>query len=658
MTLTLEQIDSDFEIFLNSLRPHISRIKIKDAYEFAKKAHCDENQTRKDGTPYINHPLEVAKIVDSLGLDEIAIISALLHDTVEDTKITFDDIQEKFGEEVKYVVDALTKIENFENKKLSKEERNIAALRKILLASVTDVRVLVIKLCDRLHNMRTMGDMSEEQKRRISKETLLIYVPIAQKTGISQLKWELEDLSLKYRHPDEFQQIKENLGMKRPKREEIVKKAADEVIEVLNEHGYEDKVYVSARPKNIYSIYRKIRDEDKSFEDIYDLYAIRIIAKEITDCYAILGLIHEHFKTFPNRLKDYISNPKDNGYQSLHTLIFSKSINFPVEIQVRTEDMHKLAEFGVAAHWKYKNLTKDKKFEKKISWLREILEWEKSHKGEFDFLELLKYDFFKDEIFVFTPKNDLISLPEGATALDFAFAIHTEIGEKAHRAKVNGEMANLDKILKSGDFVEIITNNKVKVSERWLKIVKTTKAKIKIKSSLNLKYSRAPDEVQKEISFEDLKPHILRLEDYKKVRNTGCCEFNMGDNIVGVSPKRGELVIHNAKCENAKYSIHKKVPLNWKKQNNVSVSFDIYLKDSYGILIDIMNIFEEYNVNISNLKTNVTKDGSVTMKITMISGKFLDEMLEKIKSMESVVGVGKLKKASKFASMTHLMSFF
>ncbi len=634
MTKDLKAINMDFEEFLSKIdKPDFDKDKIKKAYEFSKKAHI--YQQRRSGEPYISHPLEVAKIVYEFGLDEASVISALLHDVVEDTTYGIDDINKNFGEEVALIVEGLTKINIFGENKI---ERNIEALRKILLASAKDIRILVIKLCDRLHNMRTLNEIDPEGQERISKETLLIYAPIAQKIGIYSLKWELEDLSFKYTDPDMFHFIKEKLGLKREEREIIVRQAVDEIKDVLSVNDYDD-VILLGRPKNFYSIYKKIKDKTKSFEDICDLYAVRIIAKDISDCYTILGILHENFQSFPNRLKDYIANPKANGYQSIHTLIYSRRIKSPVEIQIRTEEMHKLAEFGVAAHWKYKNIKEDKKFEKKISWLREVLQWEKEHKDNHEFLKLLKFDFFEDEIFVFTPKNDVITLPEGSTVLDFAYAVHSEVGNRAFKGKVNGFISTIDKTLKSGDIVEVITHTTAKPNDKWLKFVKTAKARMRIREALNLKHSGKQDTSTDEVSFETLRTKMTRVDEFKKVRSAGCCSFEYRDQLIGVVGKDKTLVVHNASCENAKYTLNHKFPIMWKEEKVKEVSLNMILKDRFGILIDILNIFSQFNLNVSKLNTKVQRDGSVKMDITIVDGPHIERLVKAIKKLDFVESI-------------------
>lgn len=627
----LKYYDKQLEELLLILPNDYDKELIKKAYNVSKTAHS--KQLRQSGEPYISHPLEVAKIVASYGLDDISIASALLHDTLEDTPLSLASLKKDFGEEVAQIVEGLTKIEGFGN---NRYEKNIEALRKILLSSAKDIRILIIKLCDRLHNMRTLEEVPEEKRERVSRETLLIYAPIAQKIGIYSLKWELEDLSLKYKNPEMYKYIKDRLGMKREDREEIVKKVVEEIKEVFRENKLND-IIVIGRPKNFYSIYKKIKNKAKSFEDIHDLYAVRVITKDVSQAYHALGLIHENFPILPDKLKDYIANPKNNGYQSLHTVILSKKIKAPIEVQIRDEDMNKLAEFGVAAHWKYKNLREDKKFEKKIAWLREILQWEKEHKDSHDFLELLKFDFFEDEIFIFTPKGDIITLPENSTVLDFAYNIHSEIGNHAQKAKINGEITTIDKVLKNGDLVEIITNSKVSPSEKWLKIVISSKAKLAIRSALNLKLKPTRKGEQEDIPFEKLKTMMHRVDEYKKVRCAGCCKFVYLDQVIGIESKdKKELILHNASCDNAKYSINKKIPISWKTNKFKEVTLTLLLKDRFGILMEVLNIFAEFNLNVSKLNTKILKDGSVTMSIKIADGPFIEKLVKKLKKLDSI----------------------
>ena len=633
----LRDVNNEFEEFYSSISGVGPKKKIRDAYEFAKRAHL--YQKRDSGEPYISHPLYVAKIVYEQGTDIQSIVSAFLHDVVEDTDVTVGDIEVNFSKEIALIVDGLTKITDFGRER---EDRQIDTLRKVLLASSKDMRVLVIKLCDRLHNLRTIEEISGVYKReRIADETLQIYVPIAQKIGMYSLKWELEDLAFKFKDPDMYQLIRDKVGLKRREREEIVQKSELEIKNMLNETGIKDFI-VLGRPKNFFSIYKKIRTKAKSFEDIYDLYAVRIIVDSVSDCYTILGFLHDKFQSFPDKLKDYIANPKANGYQSIHTVIFSRAINSPVEIQIRTSKMHKLAEFGIAAHWRYKDVKEDKRFERKIAWLREILQWENEHKDNREFLKLLKYDFFEDEIFVFTPKNDIKVLPEDSSALDFAYAVHTDIGSKAYKAKINGYVTNIDKRLNSGDIVEIVTHKSVIPREKWLRHVKTSKARIKIRASLNLKHSGKRRGEDGEVSFKDLKSKILGTDEFKKIRNAGCCDIEYGNQIVGVVRVGKELVVHDAGCENAKYTVNKKFPLRWVESEDKEIVLRILLKARFGILVDILDIMSRFNVVIKELNTKFNKDGSVNMEMRILDGPYKETLIHEIDKLDIVESVREL----------------
>lgn len=633
---TLTDVNNEFTSFLGTLdKETYDKDSIKKAYEFAKKAHAF--QRRRSGEPYIMHPVEVAKIVASFGMDNASIMAALLHDTVEDTEVTLIDVKKEFSEEIALLVDGLSKITQFgDRKKTIDFDEHISSLRKILLASAKDIRILIIKLCDRLHNMRTLKELPEVKRVKKSQETMQIYVPIAQKIGIYALKWELEDLAFKFLNPDMFQEIKKRVGLKREEREEIVKKA---VKDLKTEIHFDKDVIVLGRPKNFYSIYKKIKNKSKEFEDIYDLYAIRIICKNVGECYTILGKCHEQFKIFPNRLKDYIANPKSNGYESIHTVVYSQAIKSPVELQIRTEDMNKLAEFGIAAHWKYKNLKEDKKFEQKISWLREVLQWEKEHADNQEFLKLLKFDFFEDEIFVFTPKNKVITLPEGASALDMAYAIHTEIGDHAYKCKVNGSVYTIDKTLKSGDIVEIIVNPSTKPNEKWLKFVRTSKARLKIRDYLDLKLKKSRKETSHSMTTEELFKKIARIETYKHVKVAGCCTFEYGDQLVGVFSKDKKIVIHNASCPNAKFSVSKKVPLRWIEEKEKEVTLYLTFNDRYGLVVDLLSIFSNYNANCTKMNTKVSKGGLVNMTVKLLDDDFIEKMVEDIKELDSLQSI-------------------
>lgn len=449
--------------------------RIREAYDFAEQAH--HGQLRKSGEPYIQHPLAVAEIVVSMQMDALSIIAALLHDVVEDTTVSLKEIYDHFGSDCAMLVDGLTKLERI--KFQSKEEQQNENYRKMFIAMAQDIRVIVIKLADRLHNMRTLKFQSEESQRRIAYETLEIFCPIAHRLGISAIKWEMEDISLRYLNPQQYYRIANLMHKKRAEREEFIKNVIARIQEKLDEMGVEAEL--SGRPKHIYSVYKKMTTKNKQFNEIYDLLAIRIIVNNIKDCYATLGIIHTLWKPMPGRFKDYIAMPKANMYQSLHTTVVGPT-GEPTEVQIRTKEMHRTAEYGIAAHWAYKEGTDANTPENKMTFFREILELQHEAKDASEFVESLKMDFFSDLVFVFTPSGEVIELPSGSVPLDFAYRIHTEVGNRTIGAKVNGRIVPLDHKLKTGDIVEILTSkHSYGPSQDWLKIAQSSHARSKIK---------------------------------------------------------------------------------------------------------------------------------------------------------------------------------
>lgn len=451
---------------------------IDKAYDFAYKAHGD--QKRRSGEPYIIHPLHTALILADLELDKESIMAALLHDVMEDTKVTREDMISAFGEEVTDLVDGVTKLTKLDYD-VDKVEKQAENLRKMFLAMAKDIRVILIKLADRLHNMRTLMYMSPESQREKSRETIDIYSPIADRLGISKIKIELDDLSLRYLEPEKYDELVVGVHQRLEHREDFMNELIEEVAGYIEKAGI--KATIDGRVKHYFSIYKKMVNQHKTLDQIYDIFAVRIIVDSVMECYGALGIIHEKFTPVPGRFKDYIAMPKENMYQSLHTSLIAPN-GQPFEIQIRTAEMHRTAEYGIAAHWKYKeNITGDDNEEQKISWLRQILEWQRDMTDNQEFLDLLKDDLnmFSGNVYCFTPEGDLKNLPNGSTPIDFAYSIHSAVGNKMIGAKVNGEMVNIDYEIKNGDRIEIVTsNNSSGPSRDWLKIVKSTQAKNKI----------------------------------------------------------------------------------------------------------------------------------------------------------------------------------
>ncbi len=480
-----EDPDQLYDMLIARIRkyhPSTDVSMIEKAYETAQKAHGD--QCRKSGEPYIVHPLWVAIILANLEMDKETIAAGMLHDVVEDTSVSEEKIKKDFGEEVALLVDGVTKLGrlSYSSDKLEVQAEN---LRKMFLAMAKDIRVIIIKLADRLHNMRTLQFMTPAKQKEKAKETMDIYAPIAQRLGISKIKTELDDLALKYSQPEVFFDLVNQINSRKTEREEFVQQIVDEVSTHMKNANI--KADVNGRVKHFFSIYKKMVNQDKTVDQIYDLFAVRIIVDSVKDCYAALGVIHEMYTPIPGRFKDYIAMPKPNMYQSLHTTLMS-SVGQPFEIQIRTEEMHKTAEYGIAAHWKYKESSDGKKSvqaqeEEKLSWLRQILEWQRDMSDNREFLNLLKgdLDLFAEDVYCFTPQGDVKNLPNGSTPIDFAYAIHSAVGNKMVGARVNGKLVNIDYKIQNGDRIEILTSQNSRGPSRdWLGIVKSTQAKNKI----------------------------------------------------------------------------------------------------------------------------------------------------------------------------------
>ncbi|MDO5302559.1 MAG: bifunctional (p)ppGpp synthetase/guanosine-3',5'-bis(diphosphate) 3'-pyrophosphohydrolase [Clostridia bacterium] len=489
---------------------------IGKAYDTARRLH--DGQLRKSGEPYFIHPIAVAKILAQLGMDEETIVGGLLHDVVEDTEYTREMLVDEFGEDVALLVDGVTKLGNI--KFDSKEEAQAENLRKMFLAMSKDIRVLIIKLADRLHNMRTLEFMKPEKRIEKSRETIDIYAPLASRLGIYTIKFELEDTALKYLKPEVYETLKIEVTEKREQRLQFINEVIEEIREALDDMGIEFDI--KGRSKHLYSVYKKMVLQHKQLDEIFDLTAIRVIVDTVRDCYAVLGQVHTMWKPLPGRFKDYIAMPKPNMYQSLHTTVLGDN-GEPFEIQIRTKDMHRVAEYGIAAHWKYKegNANGDQNNEDlKLAWVRQTLEWQKELNDPKEFMETLKMDLFASQVFVFTPKGEVLDLPAGSTPLDFAFKIHTAVGCKCVGAKVNGKMVTIDHTLNNGDIVEIVTSsNSSGPSIDWLKIAKSSTARTKIRQWLKKEnksddVTRGKDLLDKTVRKKGYDPQQICKESY------------------------------------------------------------------------------------------------------------------------------------------------
>ena len=511
---------------VRSYHPDPDIAQLREAYEFAAAMH--EGQMRKSGEPYMSHPLEVMDIIADLRLDVASLVAGLLHDTVEDTDTTVEELSERFGEDVAFLVDGVTKLSKFQFN--TREEAQAENIRKMIIAMSRDLRVILVKLADRLHNMRTLKYMNPSSQERISRETMDIYAPLAHRLGLNWVKTELEDLSFRYLHTEAYYDIAEKVASKKRQRENFIREVITILQELLSENDISGEVY--GRPKNFWSIYRKMRHNQIEFEQVFDVLAFRILVDERVQCYESLGLVHNLWKPIPGRFKDYIAIAKPNGYQSLHTSVIGP-YQERIEIQIRTHDMHKVAEEGIAAHWLYKEgKAVPDKDDQKFAWLHRLMEEHQDHEDPMEFLESVKIDLFHDEVYVFTPDGDVLSFPAGATCVDFAFAIHSEVGAHCSGAKVNGMMVPLKTELQNGDIVEILTHKNQRPNKDWLNFVTTSRARTKIRNAVRREQRERSQELGRELLDKELKRYHTNIRAWERAGNLAkAAELSRFNNI-------------------------------------------------------------------------------------------------------------------------------
>jgi GTP pyrophosphokinase len=489
-------------------RPNDDLELVKKAYDYSMKNHA--GQSRASGEPYLVHPLEVALVLAEMKMDSVAVAAGLLHDSVEDTSVTIVDIRQEFGEQVAHIVEGVTKISKIDF--ATREEQQAENLRKMMLAMVDDIRVILIKLADRLHNMRTLEHLSPERQQKIASETLEIYAPIAHRLGMGKIRGELEDLGFRYLDPIAYEQVKQAVESKRKAGEAFLSRVEGVVRDKLKEAGITAKV--ESRTKRYYSIHKKLVRQHINVDQVYDLYAMRIVTRSVQDCYAVLGIIHNVWRPVPGRIKDFIAMPRPNFYQSLHTSVITED-GTPFEVQIRTEEMHKMAEEGIAAHWKYKDGAVSAQDEQRLAWLRQVVEWQRDVSDPNEFLSTLKVDLYPEEVYTFTPKGKVVVLPRDSTPIDFAYTVHTEVGHTCVGAKVNGRMVPLRHKLHSGDIVEILTQPGHKPSRDWLAVVKSSRARNKIKHWLNIHQRERAIEIGRKLIEKEARKYRIALKELK-----------------------------------------------------------------------------------------------------------------------------------------------
>ena len=607
---------------------------IKKAYIFAENAHS--GQKRASAEPYIKHCLNVALILNELGMDDETIAAGLLHDVLEDTPIKYQQLEKEFGVKIASLVEGVTKISKL--KFSASEERDVESLRKVLLATSKDVRVIIIKLADRLHNMRTLNYLSRKNQLRISRDTLDIYAPLAYRLGISPIKSELEDLSLKSLHPEDYKRILRGIVTTKKEREKVLMECKQQLEQETKKAGIE--ATIQYRLKHIYSVYKKIHVRNKDLEHINDLIALRVITKSVKECYEVLGIVHKIWKPMPDGLRDYIAIPKPNMYQSIHTNVIAND-GLIIEVQIRTEEMHKIAEAGVAAHWKYKGIGSNDKFDKRLQWLKEIVSNENGESS--DLLHSLQVELFGDEIFVFTPKGKIIELPIESTPVDFAYQLHSDIGDHCIGAKVNGVFVPLNHKLKNGEIVEIITQKNHKPSREWLKFVKTSKAREKIRYMIRLNEKIPVQSYEKKSGKMGRYKSILEISNMKNaiIKFSHCCNPMPNDRIVAVITKNNTATIHKKTCDLVKDQKNRLHQAKWIENFESALEIKVLGEDRLGLLADLLKIFSNSGINLEKANAKLVNKtmAECTFRLKINS---LESLSTLIKNLEKVFGVKKV----------------
>lgn len=628
---------------------------LERAFEFGKKSH--EGHKRLSGEPYITHPLAVASILADLEQDHLTIAAALLHDVIEDAGVTREDLTEKFGKEVATMVEGVSKLSQLTF--ISREVRQAENFRKMFVAMGEDFRIIIIKLADRLHNMQTLKYLPPPKQKETALETREILAPLAHRLGMWRLKWELEDLSFAYLDPDKYEEIKSKVTESRTARESYIQDFIKQTIQLLKKVNVECDI--TGRPKHFYSIYHKMVDQNLEFDEIYDLTAVRIIVDTVKECYAVLGVVHAAWKPIPGRFRDYIAMSKSNGYQSLHTTLIGPS-GKPVEAQIRTKEMHRISEYGIAAHWRYKEGATDKGLDQKMAWFRQMLEWQNELKDAKDFMESLKIDLFVDEVFVFTPKGDVFGMPMGATPIDFAYRVHTEVGHRTVGARINGRIVPLDFTLRNGDIVEVLTGKKDNPSRDWIRFVKTAGARVKIKNWFKKQRGVEKVEAAKAVVAQEepqIKPLLVPRPRVRTksvvtvsglenvlVRFSKCCRPIPGEEIIGFISKGRGIAIHRKDCKNIveqELPQDRLVKVNWNPKSEMLFPVDVEIEafDRVGVLKDILGQISEMSTNVCAAKVTTKRGSSAFLKLTVdVKNKEqLDAVISAIRKVKDVYDV-------------------